>query len=193
MLESSGLHKITGTSDTALTLPDGVTTIGALKTLFDVAQANLLPLVPMGYVRTGKRHALAEMIAASTQAANATITVKIRSVKGPNDFALFDESESVLVRLLGELVFTVGTATGVAGNALYDDTYRQADTCVWTPSAYGTAIETALGSAAAAASPADNTLASFILPDAFNAAALLLEIVNSASGQTSVLLVDTGV
>lgn len=193
MLESSGLHIISGTSNAALTLPDGVTTIGALKTLFDVAQANLLPLVPMGYVRNGKRFTLAEIVAASTQAADATVTVKVRSIKGRSNLSLFDESESVLVRLIGTAVFTVGTTTGVAGNALYDDTYRQADTCAWTASAYGTAIDTALGSAAEEASPADNTLASFILPDALNAAALLLEIVNSASGQTSVLLVDTGV
>lgn len=80
---------------------------------------------------------------------------------------------------LGTLAITLGTSTAVVNTALpldsgINSTWRWADAVVWTPTTYGTAVLTYLGGNAAAFSPADNTIAEFLMSDVGNFAHLAL-------------------
>lgn len=77
-----------------------------------------------------------------------------------------DGSEGYFVKSLGTLAITLGTAVGLSNVAgIVPITYRYADTCVWTATTYGTARLTYVGGNAAAFSPADNTIAEFLISD----------------------------
>lgn len=78
------------------------------------------------------------------------------------------------LRSLGTIATTTGTATGLSGSAFATDSFRFADTLAsWTPSAYGTAMLTALSGAMELASPADNTIGHFVLSETGGAFGLL--------------------
>lgn len=66
---------------------------------------------------------------------------------------------------LGTLALTLGTSTAVAGTIEGNAAYRWADTITWSASTYGTALLTYVGGNAAAFSPADNTIAEFLISD----------------------------
>lgn len=88
-----------------------------------------------------------------------------------------NELDEFTLTPLGTLTATLGAST-FAGTAALESAVRTgelvADTMVWAGGAYATAIVNAGGAAIAAYSPADDTEAELIIPDALNAWGLLL-------------------
>lgn len=83
---------------------------------------------------------------------------------------------------IGSMVCTLSTAVGKTGGVIGAST-RLADTLVWTATAYGTHLQTAFSANIAVHSPADNSQAEIVLPDAFGAYEVLLEtVLGTASG-----------
>lgn len=95
-----------------------------------------------------------------------TATWTLYSIDRHKDAKAMTEASGYFVKSLGTLAVTFGTAVGVSNTVgLVPITYRYADTCVWTASTYGTARLTYVGGNAAAFSPADNTIAEFLISD----------------------------
>lgn len=189
-LESGGIHVFTGTSNSAATCPDGLYTIAALKTALGIAAASSDWYLSMGNIIAGDRTAGVKVRAASTEADDVAVTVKVRAIEGKADLQINQGTHEVFVTLMGTLSFTMGTATGPTGGTLIDNTYRIADNVTWTPSNAGTAVEEASGSAGAVGGADDNGMALAVLPDFFNVAALHFEIVNTNSAKSSKVFAD---
>ncbi len=105
--------------------------------------------------------------------------------------ALEDEATGYgyFVKSLGTLAVTFGTAVGLSNSVgLVPATYRYADTCVWSVTTYGTARLVYCGGNAAAFSPADNTIAEFLISDFGNSTHIAL--VCTTYGATAGSVVD---
>lgn len=94
------------------------------------------------------------------------------------------------VESLGTLAITLGTATGVSPGTGIPVTERFADTLTWTPTTWGSAMLTYVGGNAAAYSPADNTIAEFLISDFGNCShvAFLITTYGLAAGSTANVL-----
>ena len=107
----------------------------------------------------------ARMQFVSNGANNETMTWALYGIDRYRLGPTVDAPDSWHIVPLGGLAITLGTKTWVAGSLQYATSYLFADTCVWTASTYGTARLTYCGGNAAAFSPADNTIAEFLISD----------------------------
>jgi hypothetical protein len=93
--------------------------------------------------------------------------------------------------LLGTMACTLGTGLGKTGGVI-SASVRTVDTLVFTPSAYATHLQTAFSASIATHSPADNSQAEVVLPDAFGAYELLFEtVLGTASGAAFLIELQT--